>query len=71
MDNYLTINGILDLEEAGLDVDELAEMDWADKYDAISEAGLYPMDYDYGFIDDYMKCDVEPVVQKKEVKCTS
>ncbi|MCR5000771.1 MAG: hypothetical protein K6A71_03135 [Lachnospiraceae bacterium] len=71
MDNYLIVSDILDLEEAGLDVDELAEMDWGDRYDAIDEAGLNPMDYDYGFVDDYMKCDDEPVVPKKEVKRTS
>ena len=71
MDNNLIISDILELEDAGLDVDELADMDWSDRYDAIDEAGLDPMDYDYGFLDDYMKYDDEPVKQVKAVKSTS
>ncbi len=67
-DNNLIISDILELEEAGLDIDELAEMDWSDRFDAIDEAGLNPMDYDYGFLDDYMKCDDEPVVPVKVEK---
>ncbi len=55
--NYLTVYDELELAEAGLDDDELAAMDWGDRYDAISEAGLYPMDYNYGFLDDYQKIE--------------
>ena len=51
-DNYLIFDDVMELEEAGLDVDELADMDWDDRYDAIDEAGLNPMDYEYGFLDD-------------------
>ena len=40
IENYLTVYDELELEEAGLDVDELAEMDWSDRYDAIDEAGF-------------------------------
>ncbi len=51
-DNYLTLDDEMELEDAGLDVDELADMDWDDRYDAIDEAGLDPLDYDYGFLND-------------------
>ena len=57
IETNLTVYDELELEEAGLDVDELAEMDWGDRYDAIDEAGLDPMDYDYGFLDDYQKIE--------------
>lgn len=57
IETNLTVYDELELEEAGLDVDELAEMDWSDRYDAIDEAGLDPMDYDYGFLDDYQKIE--------------
>lgn len=57
IETNLTVYDELELEEAGLDVDELAEMDWSDRYDAIDEAGLNPMDYDYGFLDDYQKIE--------------
>lgn len=57
INNNLTAFDELELEEAGFDVDELAEMDWGDRYDAIDEAGLNPMDYDYGFLDDYQKIE--------------
>ncbi len=50
-ENNLLIDDIIDLEDAGLDVDELTEMDWSERYDAIEEAGLDPFDYDYGFSD--------------------
>ena len=69
--NNLTAFDELELEEAGLDIDELAEMDWSDRYDAIDEAGLDPMDYDYGFMDDYERVDDDPVIQPKAVKRTS
>ena len=39
------------LEDAGVDVDELANMDWSDRYDAIEGAGLDSSDFDYGFDD--------------------
>ena len=71
MDNNLIISDILELEDAGLDVDELADMDWSDRFDAIDEAGLDPMDYDYGFMDDYMKYDDEPVAPVKVAKSPS
>ena len=51
-ENYLIFSDVLELEEAGLDVDELADMDWDDRYDAIDEAGLNPLDYEYGFLHD-------------------
>ena len=51
-DNYLIYDDVMELEEAGLDVDELADMDEEDRYDAIDEAGLNPLDYEYGFLDD-------------------
>ena len=70
IENYLTVYDELELEEAGLDVDELAEMDWGDRYDAIEEAGLSPMDYDYGFLDDYQKIE-EPEKYVAPVKKTS
>ena len=57
IENSLTAFDELELEEAGLDIDQLAEMDWSDRYDAIDEAGLDPMDYDYGFLDDYQKIE--------------
>ena len=57
IENYLSVYDELTLEEAGLDIDELAEMDWGDRYDAIEETGLNPMDYDYGFLDDYQKIE--------------
>ena len=68
--NNLTIYDELELEDAGLDIDELAEMDWCDRYDAIKEAGLDPMDYNYGFLDDYQKIKepkefIAPVKKKK------
>ena len=66
-ENYLTAYDELEFEEAGLDVDELAEMDWGDRYDAIEEAGLSPMDYDYGFLDDYQKIE-EPEERVAPVK---
>lgn len=50
-DNYLTIDDQIKLEDAGLDVDELANMDWSDRYDAIEGAGLDSSDFDYGFDD--------------------
>ena len=55
IENNLTVYDELELEEAGLDVDELAEMDWGDRYDAIEEAGLDPMDYDYGWLNDMIR----------------
>ena len=51
-ENYLIFADVMELEEAGLDVDELADMSWDDRYDAIDEAGLNPLDYEYGFLDD-------------------
>ena len=65
IENILIWDHIFELEDAGLDVDELAGMDWASRYDAIEAAGLYPMDYDYGFIDHYD--DPEPVKKVKRV----
>ncbi len=50
-ENNLMVDDIIDLEDAGLDVDELANMDWSDRYDAIEGAGLDPFEYDYGFDD--------------------
>ena len=70
IENYLTVYDELELEEAGLDVDELAEMDWGDRYDAIDEAGLNPMDFDYGFLDDYQKIE-EPKEYLAPVKKAS
>lgn len=66
--NNLTVFDELELEETGLDIDELVEMDWSDRYDAIDEAGLDPIDYDYGFLDDYQKIDEfeEYVVPEKK-----
>lgn len=70
IETNLTVYDELELEEAGLDVDELAEMDWGDRYDAIDEAGLDPMDYDYGFLDDYQKIE-EPKKYVAPVKKVS
>ncbi len=50
-EHNLLIDDEIDLEDAGLDVDELANMDWSDRYDAIEGAGLDPFEYDYGFDD--------------------
>ncbi len=68
--NNLIDSDIDELEEAGLDVDELAKMEWSDRYDVISAAGLDPMDYDYGFPDDYEKIQEpeEHAAPVKEVK---
>ncbi len=65
-ENYLTLDDEMELEDAGLDVDELAEMDWDDRYDAIDEAGLNPLDYDYGFLNDEYPKAGEGVVTSKE-----
>ena len=66
-ENYLIMDDILELMEAGLDADILAQMDWIDRFDAIEKAGLSPMDYDYGFLDDdYCEDDTKPIVVKKK-----
>ena len=65
--NNLTIYDEMELEDAGLDVNELAQMDWCDRFDAIDEAGLNPMDYDYGFLnDEYMEED--ETVSREKIK---
>lgn len=64
-ENYLILADVMELEEAGLDVDELADMSWDDRYDAIDEAGLNPLDYEYGFLDDDE--DAAPAPKPKKV----
>ena len=64
-ENYLTIYDEMELEEAGLDVDELARMSWLDRFNAIADAGLSPVDYDYGFLDDDYE-DAAPAPKKKK-----
>ena len=68
MDNILAISHLIELQRAGLDVDELSDMDWSDRFDTLLYVGLNPMDYDYGFLDDY---NDEPAVPAKQVKRTS
>ena len=66
-ENYLIMDDVMELMEAGLDADLLAQMDWIDRFDAIEKAGLSPMDYDYGFMDDdYCEEVPHPVVVKKK-----
>ena len=68
-ENYLTFDDEMELEDAGLDVDELADMDWDDRYDAIDEAGLNPLDYEYGFLnDEYPKTSASAATSKKETQ---
>lgn len=50
-ESWLTFDDEMALEDAGLDVEELAQMDWSDRSDAIEEAGLDSSDFDYGFED--------------------
>ena len=50
-ESWLTFDDEMALEDAGLDVEELAQMDWSDRSDAIDEAGLDSSDFDYGFED--------------------
>ena len=71
MDNSLLTSDVLELEEAGLDVEELEDMTFLDRFNAIESAGLSPMDYDYGFYDDYSKYDAEPIKPVKTIKRTS
>ena len=68
MDNSLLTSDVLELEEAGLDVEELEDMTFLDRFNAIESAGLSPMDYDYGFYDDYSKYDAEPIEPVKPIK---
>ena len=65
-DTYLTLDDEMELEDAGLDLEELAEMDWDDRYDAIYEAGLDPFDYEYGFPDDEPEICVSTAKAKEE-----
>ncbi len=65
-ENHLTLDDEMELEDAGLDVDELADMDWDDRYDAIDEAGLNPMDYEYGFLNDEYPEESASVSKAKE-----
>ena len=63
-ENYLIFADVMELEEAGLDVDELADMSWEDRYDAIDEAGLNPLDYEYGFLDDDDEMSPEKITKQ-------
>ena len=65
-DNYLISEDVEDLENAGLDVDKLADMREDERYDAIDEAGLNPFDYDYGFWGDECLVSIESVPQTEE-----